>query len=250
MIDVLLFGGTSEGRTLARLLQSKGIPTLVCVATEYGEALLEAGGSLSVHTGRLGAKEMLTLLQKERPRRVVDATHPYASAVSDTLKAACRESGADYMRVRREPCKEEGCIEFSSMPALVSWLNTQQGTVFSMLGAKEAAALSAVNGYRERMWLRILPSIDSLHICLAAGFSPKHIICMQGPFSEEMNAAMLHAANASIALTKESGAAGGFPEKLAAAKRLGIPLAVLQRPEDTKGCTLPELMQRIEEGSL
>ena len=250
MTDVLLFGGTSEGRTLAERLQQKGVSTLVCVATEYGEALLTPSDSLRVHTGWLDADGIMTLLTKECPRRVIDATHPYAQAVSESLRAACDKNSAVYLRVRREACAAEGCIEFNSMHALIAWLNTQDGMVFSMLGAKEARALTAVEGFRERVWVRVLPAVDSLTACLDAGYPAKHIICMQGPFSEDLNVAMLHATGAKIAVTKESGSAGGFPEKLAAARRLGIPLAVLRRPSEEAGCTLSELLERIEEGTL
>ena len=250
MTDVLLFGGTSEGRALAERLQQKGVSTLVCVATEYGEALLTPDNSLRVHAGRLDGDGIQTLLTKERPRRVIDATHPYAQAVSDSLRAVCAKNGMAYLRVQRETCDAEGCIEFNSMNALIAWLNTQEGVIFSMLGAKEARALTAVDDYQARVILRILPSIDSLGICLNAGFPANHLICIQGPFSEEMNVAMLHATGAKIAVTKESGSAGGFPQKLAAARKLGIPMAVLQRPAEESGCTLPELLIRIEEGTL
>ena len=40
MTDIVLFGGTTEGRIIAELLQKKGVSTVVCVATEYGESLL------------------------------------------------------------------------------------------------------------------------------------------------------------------------------------------------------------------
>ena len=103
---------------------------------------------------------------------------------------------------------------------------------------------------KKRIWLRILPTEQSLKDCLAAGFPPAHIICMQGPFTQELNAAMFRATKADILLTKESGAAGGFPEKLAAARACGMTAAVLARPRDRAGLTLAQWLRRIEEGTL
>lgn len=250
MTEILLFGGTSEGRTLAESLQRKNISTLVCVATEYGETLLASGGSLRVHTGRLTAEEIASLIALERPRMVIDATHPYASSIRKNLKSACQIMGTPYLRVLRDAFPATDCVTFETMPELISWLNSQSGIIFSMLGAKEASSLTAVSDYAKRVWLRVLPSIESLGACLGAGFLAKQIVCMQGPFSEEMNVAMLRTANADILVTKESGLAGGFPEKLAAAKKLSIQIAVLKRPRDENGFALQELLRQIEQGTL
>ena len=73
---------------------------------------------------------------------------------------------------------------------------------------------------------------------------------MQGPFPEELNTAMFHASKADILLTKESGAAGGFPEKLLAAHACGMTVAVLARPTETDGLPLNVILQRITEGTL
>lgn len=250
MVDILLFGGTSEGRTLATHLQRKNVSTLVCVATEYGENLLEPSDSMRVHKGRLTAEEIASLIAVERPGKVVDATHPYASSIRQNLKSACLQTGTPYLRVLRDAYPATDCTTFETVSELVSWLNTQRGIIFSMLGAKEAASLTAVSDYSKRVWLRVLPSIESLSACLAAGFKAKQIVCMQGPFSEEMNLAMLRAACADILVTKESGIAGGFPEKLNAAKKMGIQIAVLKRPVQESGYTLQEILQQIEDGTL
>ena len=50
MADIVIFAGTTEGRKLGELCRELGIDALACVATEYGEALLAAGGSLRVRT--------------------------------------------------------------------------------------------------------------------------------------------------------------------------------------------------------
>ena len=232
MAELVLFAGTTEGRQLAELAKELGISTVACVATEYGESLVEAGGSLRVHMGRLDAEGMKALIEAEAPRLVLDATHPYADVVSRTISDVCGRLGVRLGRVLREAESHDGCLEFPDVKALAEHLDGVEGTVFSSLGTKEAAALSKVSGAAERIWIRVLPSIDGLRICLDAGFPAKHIICMQGPFSEELNEAMFKAAGADILLTKDTGSAGGFPEKLAAAKKLGMKVFVIKRPEE------------------
>lgn len=250
MTEIVLFGGTTEGRVLCELLAEKRIQTLTCVATEYGEALLPAFETIRIHTGRLDEMAMTNLLEAEKPRLVIDATHPYAAAVSDNICAACKKTGVKCVRLRRQAQASDGCVTFSGMNGLIVWVNERRGTVFSTLGAKEADALTAVKGYKERVWLRVLPDAAGLSACLAAGFPARHIICMQGPFSKELNAAMFRETEADILLTKESGTAGGYPEKLEAARECGMTAAVLSRPREENGLTLPALVKLLEEGAV
>lgn len=245
-----MFGGTSEGRELCELLGKKHIDTLVCVATEYGGALLPSFDSLHIHTGRLNQEGMEELLEAEKPSLVIDATHPYASEVSVNISAACAKTGVRVIRLLREKLHNHGCQAFSSMDELISWLNARQGTIFSTLGAKECASLTAIDGYKERVWLRILPDAAGLSACISKGFLPQRIICMQGPFSKEFNTAMFRASKADILLTKDSGTAGGYLEKLDAAKECGMTVAILARPHEENGLKLTAVLKLIEEGVL
>ncbi len=251
MTDIIVFGGTTEGREIVELLMEKRIPALACVTSGYGESLLPSGGTVRVYTGRLDENDMESLLSAERPRRVIDATHPYATAASDNIRSACQAQGVLCLRVSRPCVPEDGdCQRFDSMTALIAWLNVQPGMVFSTLGAKEAERLAHINGFAERVWLRVLPSPEGISACRAAGFPAKRIICMQGPFSEELNAAMFRAAEADILLTKESGGLGGYEEKLAAARKCKMTVAVLARPMERGGLPLEEIVRRIKEGTL
>lgn len=250
MTEIILFGGTTEGRVLCGLLAKKGIETLICVATEYGEALLPAFDTVRVHAGRLDEAGMEDLLEAEKPRFVIDATHPYATEVSDNICAACKKTGIKFLRLLRRTQASVDCVTFPGMDELILWVNERRGRVFSTLGIKEAGALTAVKDYKERVWLRILPDAAGLSACLAAGFPAKHIICMQGPFSKELNAAMFRGAGADILLTKESGTAGGYLEKLEAAGECGMTAAVLSRPREEDGLTLDVLIKLMEEGAV
>ena len=99
MKRILIFSGTTEGRTFAKTLADEGIASVVCVATEYGELVMqeENHAKIQIHTGRMEEKEMEAFLQQEEFEAVVDATHPYAIVVSENIKKAvesyCKESG-------------------------------------------------------------------------------------------------------------------------------------------------------------
>ena len=69
-------------------------------------------------------------------------------------------------------------------------------------------------------------------ICEAAGIPRGHVIALQGPFSTELNAAMLRQYDIKYMVSKDGGAPGGFPEKAEAAKETGAGLVVLRRPEE------------------
>ena len=77
-----------------------------------------------------------------------------------------------------------------------------------------------------------------------------HIIAMQGPFSRELNTAMLRQIQGAYLVTKESGKAGGFGEKLAAAREAGAKIVVIRRPEDKscEGYSMEELLCRLKAG--
>ena len=111
-------------------------------------------------------------------------------------------------------------------------------------GAKEAEAYADLD--MSRLFIRILPSEESRRACLRAGFPEDHIVSAMGPFSEEENLRLMRQLQITLLVTKESGRAGGFPEKLAAARRLGVRVLVIRRPSET-GMGKEELMGAIHD---
>lgn len=241
MYKVILFGGTTEGRELAEFLSDCQISALVCVATEYGGRILDCVPPVQVQSDRLSRQEISELLLAERPRFVIDATHPYAKEISENLQYVCATEKLQYLRVLREQIKFEGCRNFEDLQSMVAWLNQTEGMIFAAIGAKEARALTEVVNFTERVVLRMLPLPEGIMTCLKMGYPMKHLIGMQGPFSQELNTAMFRQMKAKILVTKESGRNGGFLEKLAAANACGMTTAVLTRPSEKKGLTVSEV---------
>ena len=221
MHKIVLFGGTTEGRILTEFLSENKIPSIVCVATEYGEKVLEYDKPVIVRSGKLKPGPMQKLFQDEEVEIVFDATHPYAMNISKNIKKVCKEENIEYVRVLREAIEIEDAVKCFSMDELISYLNETEGIIFSSMGAKEAQSLTGVDNFQERVYLRMLPSPEGMRSCLDLGYPMKNLCGMQGPFSKEFNIAQFKETGADILITKESGNAGGFLEKTDAARECG-----------------------------
>ena len=243
-MEILLFGGTSEGRELAEWLSGEGFGLTLCVATEYGASLVPELPGLEVHTGRLDRSGMEQLLAGGGFDRVVDATHPYAVEVTENLRAAAEAAGVPYLRLLRQSGGEDGCHKAASLAEAAELLTGLPGNVLLTTGSKELAPF-AVPGLVERCYPRVLPMADSLDRCLKLGFPPKNIICMQGPFSRELNVALLRQYHIRTLVTKDSGGYGGFWEKAEAAREAGCALLVVERPRAETGLTLEECKEKL-----
>ena len=248
MFDVLLFAGTSEGRMIAEYLRELPVRACVFTATEYGGSLIRKGETLSVREGRLDREQMEALFLKEKEAVVLDATHPYASEVTSNLKKACENTGREYIRITREKGNpsDANAVYFDSPADAAEYLNHTEGNILVTTGSKELKAFQAVDHYRERIYARVLSLGKVVKACEEMGFRGRHLICMQGPFSKEMNIATLKEYDIRYLVTKDAGAAGGYPEKEAAALACGCRMIVISRPEEEDGLSPRECMEYLK----
>lgn len=282
MKQVIVFAGTTEGRILAEWLAAEGVDTLCCVATEYGKELMKPEPGLEVRQGRLTAEEMRELFEKEERPLVLDVTHPYASAVSANIHRACQEASCRYLRLIRPSVSDESSagqalkenlertpeqisgapvekeqtrwinqeknrVLVDSVEEAVEWLSGTEGPVLVTTGSKELSKFTVLPDFQERIFARVLATPEVVRQCTELGLTGKHLICMQGPFSMEMNLAMLHQTGARYLVTKESGRAGGFPEKLEAAERAGVKVVLIGRPPEQAGLSVEEGVRFLKE---
>ena len=243
MKRILLFAGTVEGRRLAEKIAGE-VELTVCAATEYGGELLPKTEGVRILIGRLNREDMEHLMQETSYDQVVDATHPYAAEVTSNIMAACRNSGIPYLRLVRPMVQEKGMAE-DTWEEAVEYLNQTHGNILLTTGTKDLPVFTGLKDYRDRVYIRLLPVMDSLKRCKELGFRTDHLCCMQGPFSEEMNLAFIRQWKIRFLVTKNSGTAGGFPEKYDAAKKAGIELIVIGRPKEPKGFLLEELLEML-----
>lgn len=256
-----IFGGTQEGRLLAEFCRDEGIDFAVSVATAYGEQILENTSIFSskVHAGRMNAQEMAQWITREAITAVVDATHPFARAVSREIRSACIITRTKYLRLLREETEKNSSDAFP-----LSWvssfeeaaarlkqelLSSPEKKALLTVGSKELACFASEKTLLPRIFVRVLPSVEAIKTCQDAGFYGKQIIAMQGPFSAELNKALIRTVQASFLVTKESGKTGGFEEKIKAARECGCQVIAIKRPkehdceEDEHGKGLEEIKQ-------
>lgn len=244
MYRICVFAGTTEGRKLVTFLTRQSVPVTACVATEYGESMLEEGENLTISRKRLTQPEMAELFQREAFSLVVDATHPYASVVTENIRSACRQTQTEYLRLNRAGQGiEEDAVYVSDISQAVDYLNQKQGNILLTTGSKELSKFTGIRDFSSRVYARVLPMVASLELCQKAGVKPDHILAMQGPFSVEMNLAMLADTGAKFLVTKDSGANGGFAEKQLAARQAGVTQVILGRPKQQDGLSYPEVIE-------
>lgn len=246
-MSILLFGGTAEGHSLARRLAQAGLAVTCSVATAYGEAVLEPTPGLTVHVGRMDADQMAAEMAKGYTC-VVDATHPYADRVSENIRRAAETAGLPYYRLLRPREAAEDVLWADSPADAARMLADLPGNVLLTTGSKDLKTFTQVPDYQTRLYVRVLPSLESLSAALDLGYPAVHILCMQGPFPEKLNAALLEAVDAKILVTKDTGKAGGFPEKAAAAQSAGAKLLVIRRPTQETGYSLDALYDFLTKG--
>lgn len=244
---VIIFAGTTEGRTISEYLASCKVPVTACVATEYGETLLTENEYLKVHAGRMDQEEIAAFIREKGAELVIDATHPYAAVVSENVAAACEREQVDYVRLIRGSSAEsvDQAVLVGSVDEAVEYLKKTEGNILATTGSKELFKYTQIPGFEKRVFARVLSTGEVATACEKLGFVGKNLICMQGPFSEELNIAMLHQFDCKYLVTKETGKAGGFEEKLHAAKAAGATLVLVGRPPEQKGYSYDEVLEMM-----
>ena len=250
MKKTVIFGGTSEGRILAKYCDDSAIDAIVCVATEYGSDMLEEYKNIRVEEGRKDENEMEAFFTMNNVGRVYDATHPYAVIVSENIMKACEKAGIECVRVLREDRDVEEDLrqytrEFFCIEDAVSYLKGESGNILIATGSKE------LHKYKEletkRLFPRVLPNAAGIAACEEIGVPNSNIIAMQGPFDTDSNVAMLKKYGCKYLVTKQSGDIGGFSEKIEACKKAGAKALIITRPRKEEGISLESALKALEE---
>lgn len=240
MCKILIFGGTSEGRELAEFCAERKIGVFVSVTTDYGAELLPKSKYVKIRVGKLDLSQMKRFLSEHDFDWIVDATHPYASLATENIALVCKElNKTRYRLVRKENAVLSGKTA-ENIDEIINELNRSSKRVLSTLGSKELPYLKKVKNAGERFWIRVLPTEGIAEYCESLGFGKEKILLGKGPFSVGDNIEHIRRSGAEILLTKESGAAGGYPQKVEAARVCGIELITLKRPRES-GFTMDEI---------
>ena len=254
MKKILIFAGTTEGRKLSEYLAEAEINHTICVATEYGEIVLRQHPFVKVHQGRMNQEQIERFLSNGKFDVVVDATHPFAKEITYNIQVALKEMGQigisiPYLRLKRDGIteRENGITYFETNEECVKALEDTEGNILLTTGSKELYKYCVSEGIKHRLYVRVLPSVESLSLCTEQGICGKQVIAMQGPFTTEMNEAIIRQYEIAYLVTKESGVPGGYQEKINAAKRTGVRIFVIGCSDEGEGYSFSEICQKLED---
>jgi precorrin-3B C17-methyltransferase len=227
------FTGTRDGNALAAQCREAGHCVVISVATEYGAAQARRYcPEAHIVTGHIGEAARRALLESSRARAVLDATHPFATRISEQLERLCDGLNIPLLRYQRPaaplPPEVVACANMKEAGRRAVEMGHK---IFVGTGVKDLSGLLQTPGGGERQWFaRVTPNPESLERAVLAGIPASRICAMQGPFSQRANEALWQDWGIDCVLSKDSGEAGGLPAKIAAAKALCIPLLVVKRP--------------------
>ncbi len=246
---LLLIGGTSETAPLAQGLARAGFRVLVSAATEVP---LDLGSDPHVErrSGCLDMAGLRSLLKDRSVIAVVDVSHPYAQEIRANAERICDQLGIPYFSWIRPPAAQAADLPIDyadnheqaarkacsiGKPVL---LTTGSGNLIPYVREASRTGVELV--------ARVLDSVDSVHACIEAGVHADKIIRGRGPFTVEENLDVIRRFRIGVLVTKDSGSAGGFPEKIAAAKIEACRVIVIRRPKNTAAGTYESLTAIID----
>ncbi len=252
MKKTVIFSGTTEGRLLSGMLAKEGFAHTVCVATDYGRDVMGEALPVNIHVGRMDEAEITGFFKELNMGEediVIDATHPYALEVTENIKKAADALKVRYERIVRkdDACIPESSSLFSDITECAEAVEKSEGNILLTTGSKElkeyCEAVSEIT--KKRTFVRVLPTEESLGLCREEKIDPDHIIAMQGPFGRGLNEALMRQLDIKNLITKESGEAGGFKEKLEAAENCGVKVYVIKRPVKETGIDIKEAFRLV-----
>lgn len=250
MRNIMIFGGTTEGRRLAEFCAANPIKAYISVTSDYGVNLLPESEYLTLLCDKMDAAGMERFFISHAITHVIDATHPFAKEVTENVKQVCDALGISYFRVIREQEEElRGIRYFDNLDMLTDYLDGTAGRIFITTGSKEAAAFCRLKDFESRCVLRVLDVPEIVGRLKQMGYCGEQIISVRGPFSVEENISHFEKYHARYLVTKDSGNAGGFMEKLEAAKACGLEALVLRRQPE-QGYKVEQIYDWLAEGKM
>lgn len=231
--DVIVIAGTTESREVIVEQLKQGKKILACVATELGAQMLQEY-DIDVHTGRLDMEGFEKFFQENPCQKIIDASHPFAKLVTETVHGAAAKMGIPYERYeRRELNYDYDQIHVvADAKEAVNLLNTIEGNILLTTGVNTAAIYAkGVENAKERLYIRVLDNASSYEGCEKAGYLASHVFGEMPPFTVEDNLRLIRKTNAKALVTKDSGKIGGVDVKVEACKEAGIEMVLIRRPQ-------------------
>ncbi|MGA2034954.1 MAG: precorrin-6A reductase [Thermoguttaceae bacterium] len=249
---ILLLGGTGSTARIALGLARMGHRVLVSRATAV-ELDVGVHAAIESRSGPLDERSLSELIQQRGIGVIVDATHPYATVIRATAARVAGRLGIPYLSFLRPGVvgAHEADVELAPDHAAAAAAAFAHGRPVLLTTGANHLAPYARESQRTGVPLvvRVLRRAESLAACRTAGIPSGRTIAARGPFSVAENRRQIRQFHIGVVVTKDSGAAGGTPEKLQAAREEGCRLIVVQRPavsEEAVFSDVADLLRAVE----
>jgi precorrin-6A/cobalt-precorrin-6A reductase len=224
---ILILGGTTEARLFAEQVASRmDLLTTLSLAGRTAAPLAQA---VPVRRGGFGGVAgLVRYLREHDVKALIDATHPYAPTISAHAVEAARQTNTPLIVLRRPPWRAmtgDRWTEVLDAEDALRTLGPEPRHVFLALGRQEIAPFARAPQHRY-----LIRSVDPVDPPLPV--PQARYILGRGPFDEEAERMLLLAHAIDAVVAKNSGGAATYG-KIAAARRLGIPVLLLQRPTES-----------------
>ena len=221
-IRVLLLGGTTEASQLALALNEAGVDAVFSYA---GRTESPVAQPLPTRVGGFGgAIGLRNWLQAQCITHVVDATHPFAAQMSGNALQACAAAGMPLLAFERpawvaQTGDQWQCV--ADTAAAVAALPQQPARVFLAIGRQNLLPFAQCP--QHHYLLRLVDALPTVPLPKA------QVVIARGPFTVEGDRALLQAHGITHVVAKNSGGVGAAA-KLQAARELGLPVILINRP--------------------
>ena len=226
-----VIGGTSESVIIAQAIAENNFPCVVTVTTADAVKLYPVLSNLQIRVGQLKEFQIHEFIQQEKIIAIIDASHPYAIAISETVIKISQALQIPYLRYERAALSlNKNITELENFEMLLAGHYLTNQRVLLTVGYKSLPRFKIWQS-QAVLFARILPSLESLKVALQSGFTNDRLIAIRPPISLDLEKALWQQWNISLVISKASGQAGGEEIKQRVSQLLGIPLIVIARPK-------------------
>ncbi|MBQ7554152.1 MAG: cobalt-precorrin-5B (C(1))-methyltransferase [Bacteroidaceae bacterium] len=221
---VLVFGGTTEGRIAVKKLEESGNAYYYSTRGDEQEIVLHHGIRLQ---GAMNGEQLKVFCQEHGIRLLIDAGHPFAVQLHQTVADTATELGIPAIRFERIfPPRDPSVIWCSDYDDAIRKIR-EQGvrTLLALTGVQTISKLKPLIAQGVDCYFRILNRESSRKIAHDQGIADDHLLFYDIEHTESLTT---HVADAMI--TKESGLTGGYVEKVKAAQEQGMKVFAICHP--------------------